>query len=392
MGAGRIICVLATLLTLSCPLPSSAGMTLTVTSPGDGTFCLAGANVDGVEAVELTVDYDTTYLANPQVGLQGGTFTSISADSPGKISAGIFRENPDVVFEMDLVFEKKGEYPGIINYVTATMKDTEGRSYPVPVTIVSPPPRPVKSAGHETGGEKAVKASSPKDTTNVTRRDVGVLRGRPGARTDSGTDTASAATRQAKPDQAAGQGPGEEELSPWFARKSVLQRFREFDGEKGLKECVSLFDSGNGDGIVQEPAIALSDGKSPVRISLRLDREGNYPPNFALSDARFVSLREESENHWVMTVVPGEGAWEVSLILKTGRRMIVFPLVVAPPVKIPGGINEKNFRLALRSYLSARAAGSDGENAPLPQYLHEYIFTANYLANLSSLPAKQASR
>jgi hypothetical protein len=395
MPAKRIICILSTVLTLCSPLPSSAEMTMTVTTPGDGVFYLVGANVDDVEAVDLTVDYDTTFLANPQVGLQGGTFTGISADTPGKLSVSVFREYPEAVFELDLNFERRGDFPGVINYVTATMKDTEGRHYPVHVTIISPPPPPVKHPEYEAGANGAVKAPSPAGAVSETRRDSGLPRGISGETPDSSTDTASAARQPAaKPEQAAttDQTPSEGAYSPWTVEKSVLQRFREFRGEKRHKEFVALFHGGDGKRIVQEPAIALSDGKSPVRIRLRLEHEWNYAPNFALSDAKFVSLKKDGEKSWVMTVVPSEGAWKVSLILKMGREMFEFPLVVAPPVKILSEINEKSFHLALTRYISAQAAESDGESGPFRQYLHEYIFTANYLAKQAINPAKQASR
>lgn len=396
MAVRNGICLAGMLIALLGPGPAVAEMTLTVTSTGDGVFFLQGAHVDGVEAVDITVDYDTTFLANPQAGLQGGAFTNISADTPGKVSMSVFREDPDAVLDLDLNFEKRGDSLGVINYVTATMRDTEGRSFPVSVTIIPPPPPLVKSPESVASGNGALTAAaSPVVSVNGSRWDDGVPRRRPDGTPVAGAGMASAVKRPAaKVEQSATTDPasGNGEVSSWERDQSVLQRFREFRGKKGLRELAALFDRGDRGRIVQEPAIALSDGKTPVNIELKLEPEGDYAPNFALSDAKFLSLHRHGEKSWVMTIVPNKGAWDVRLLLRAGKDKIEFPLVVAPPVKILDHLNEKNFLLALNRYLSDQAVRVNGESDPFRQYLHEYIFTANYLANLVKASPKQASR
>lgn len=323
-------CVLGLLLALICPMRSFAAMQMLVTPNGDGAFFLEGDNIIGVEAVDVMIDYDTTSLANPRVTANGGTLTDVYADTPGLLLVSVFRENPDAAFELDLRFEKKGDVPGVINQVTATVRDTTGKSFPVHALTYSPPPGP---------------ADAPRG------------------------DSASGA-------------PGAAKLITFDEReKSVLQRFREFKGEKGLQAFSALFKRNDGKRIAQEPAIALSDGKTPVVIRLKPQDGGGRSPGIALSDAKLVSAQTVDENSWTVTVLPTEGACEARLVLGGAKEIVDFPLVVAPPIKIQGVINEQNFLAALNKYLSGRVAARRGENE---LYRDEYVFTANYLANFAT--------
>ncbi len=329
------MCILGLLLALICPAKSFAAMQMLITPNGDGAFFLEGDNVIGVEAVDIMIDYDTSSLANPRVTANGGTLTNVYADTPGTLLISVFRENTDAAFELDLKFEKKGDLPGVINQVTATVRDTTGKSFPVPALTYSPP---------------ANQANGP------------------------GSDSAANA-------------PAAKIISSDGRKKSVLQRFREFKGEKGLKAFAALFEQNDRERIMQEPAIALSDGSTPVLIRIELRPGQNYSPDLALLNAKLVSLRKVDEKSLIITVLPHSEAWEARLVLGTGKEIIDFPLVVAPIVKIASGIDEKNFLAALNNYLSNQTALQHGKSEP---YRDEYIFTANYLANLANTSPKKA--
>ncbi len=309
-------------------------MQMLITPNGDGAFFLEGDNVIGVEAVDVMIDYDTNSLANPRATANGGTLTNVYADTPGTLLVSVFRENPDAAFELDLRFEKKGDLPGVINHVTATVRDTTGKSFPVPAMTYSPP-----SPANEPGSDSATRVP--------------------------------AATKMISFDE---------------REKSVLQRFKEFTGEKGLKAFAALFERNDGERIVQEPAIALSDGKTPVVIKLDLRSVPDHSPDIALLDAKLVSMQKAGEKSWVIRVLPSEGAWEARLVLGTGKEIIDFPLVVAPLVEITNGIDEKNFLAALNNYLFDQAAMHNGQSEPCRD---EYIFTANYLAHLANTSIKK---
>jgi hypothetical protein len=185
--------------------------------------------------------------------------------------------------------------------------------------------------------------------------------------------------------------PGDSSYILITSKKSVLQRFKDFKGERGLKAFVALFDRSPGEGIVQEPPVALSDGKTPVRIILPLMPEEGDAPDIALSDAKLVHLVKEDEKGWVLTALPNEGSWKAILLIKVDEKVTEFPLVVAPAFSIRKDINERNFLSELDRFLSERAGAGEGENNPLRHILSEYVFTANYLAGSGNVAVKMAS-
>jgi hypothetical protein len=328
------------LLALLGPVRAFAEITMFVSPDGDGRFIVEGDNAQGVEAIEIMIGYDTASLENPRVETQGGIATDVYTGTPGMLNVTVTREDPETTFELYLKFDKKGDSPGVIDYVSATARGKDGRNYAASSDLRALAPEPEKG-------------------------------------TDQSGDDYSAGTPSAKT------------INTDEREKSVLQRFTEFKGDKGLKSFAALFRRGYGERIVQEPAIALSDGKTPVVIKLELQAEGNHSPDVALSGAKLVSVQKVGGKNWIITVLPAEGAWEARLVIGTGKEIIDFPLVVAPPVKMQDSVTEKNFLAALNQYLSDQAVRQTGESGTFRKSFHEYIFTANYLVNIANTIPKK---
>jgi hypothetical protein len=327
------ICLIGLLLALLGAAQAFAEITMFVSPDGDGRFIVEGDNARGVEAIDLMIGYDTGSLANPKVETQGGTVTDVYAGTPGIVNVTITRDDPEATFELYLKFDKKGDSPGVINYVTATARGEDGRNYAASSDLRALAPDPVKT-------DEAVSNNS-------------------------------------------GMSPAAKSIDSDGREKSVLQRFREFTGEKGLEAFTALFKLSDKKTIVQEPAIALSDGKNPVVIRLELQAGGNHSSDIALSNAKLVSLQKIDEKSRIITVLPSPGAWEARLVLGTGKELIDFPLVVAPPTEMQRSITKENFLVELNRYLSSQAELRGGERGIFGQALYEYIFTANYLAHLA---------
>jgi hypothetical protein len=379
----NVACVTGLLLALLWPVRSFAEITMFVSPDGDGAYILEGDNAQGVEALDLLIGYDADSLANPKVEAQGGTITDVYAGTPGMLNVTIMRDNPDTSFELHLKFDKKGDSPEGIYSVSATARGRDGRNYAasadtraLSLSTMNPAIMPDKESA----------AVSSVDRATETQEAVGVYQGTSDKPPDRGVETGAASSAggtTTSPEQ-----PAATKKTIRCNEKSVLERFREFKGEKGLKEFGALFKCSGGERIMQEPAIALSDGETPVLIKLELQPEGNNSPDIALSGAKLVSSKKVDEKSRVITTLPNEGAWEARLVLGSGNEMIDFPLVVAPPVKIDSEIHERNFLAALNNYLSGQAAILRGKSE---QSRDEYIFTANYLANLAKTSPKKAS-
>jgi hypothetical protein len=305
--------ILALLFALACPGISSANSPrIALQSNGWGSFSLTCKNVVGVQAMDIEVEYDPDRLAYPWVEINGGELKQVTNDTLGKLLISVFRPVPDAPLDLTLNFVAKTDAAGGIRHVAVS-----GITW------------------------------------------LGALSALPGAASPSDID---------------GNSQVEEITAFMREEKSILQRFRQFKGANGLKAFTALFAQSGENGAAQEPAIAISDGETPVAIRIKLRHEAESPA-FALFDAELVSMRKTDETTLVVTVLPSKGTWNAGLALSAGPEVIDYPLVVAPRVTI-GGVNEQNFLAALDRYIAGQEQAQPGKNEA---YLYQYIFTANYL-------------
>jgi len=171
--------------------------------------------------------------------------------------------------------------------------------------------------------------------------------------------------------------------------KSVLQLFREFSGEKSTKALIALFAEGAVPNFSQVPSVALSDGITPVRLTLTLKPGGNETPKFILQGASVQQISSEGEEQtaWIIDALPKKGAYDAKLTVIDGQITMEFPLVIAPPIVpiVPKAqkFTEADFAL----YLSKPGQFDLNKDAKFDG-LDDYIFTANYIASLKIKPEK----
>ncbi|BEH10235.1 MULTISPECIES: hypothetical protein [Geobacter] len=164
---------------------------------------------------------------------------------------------------------------------------------------------------------------------------------------------------------------------------SVVARFRDYTGVRTPKALMALFKEPVADSISQDPAICLTDGKTAVRITVDLTGGEKAAPNFALRGAALKSLKKGDGNRWLVEALPEAGAVEATLIIVTGRKMVEYPLTVAPRADVDmdgkGRVTEADFLLFLarKSVGPVRSFDLNGDGKV--DYLDDYIYTANYL-------------
>jgi hypothetical protein len=352
MNTAKYICLITLLLVHLHPMTASAEIIFYVAPEGDKGFVLEGDDINEKARIELTVLYDPDILANPKVSLETGTVTDLFEPAPGSLIISADQpEEPAPSFVAHLSFDKKKDASGGILSVKGKILDPDGtitRSRTMPGTSIA--------------ATSALSTAAPDDDTSES------------------SDEASATEQAAM--------PGNRFDMVIKAGKSVLQRFWEFKGKKGLMAFTELFGRAPGEPLVQVPPVVLSDGKTPVSIRLDPQPPGGGEPNIALSDAKLIQLRNEGEKGWVLTALPNKGTWNARLVVKTNEKIIEFPFVVAPQVNILQGITGRNFVAELDKYVSDPTHECKGENDPRQLPLYEYIFTANYLANSGNVPGK----
>lgn len=164
-----------------------------------------------------------------------------------------------------------------------------------------------------------------------------------------------------------------------YTQKSVLDRFREYRGERTISALVSLFENDSMIGCRQEPPVSISDGKSIVRVIFVSTPGANLASNMAVTGARLISLKKDTDNTntWIAELLPEKGTYQASLAVSQGGIKMIFPLTVSPKADVPhvqsGSWTEADFKL----YLERKR--TDLNNDGKQDYLNDYIFTANYL-------------
>jgi len=170
--------------------------------------------------------------------------------------------------------------------------------------------------------------------------------------------------------------------------KSVLDRFRTFEGVKTPETLISLFKQSDMQTIRQEPPVVLSDGTT--RVKVYINHSGKEAPSFDLLGAQLISLKIVGENIWMLEVLPVKGAYQATITMLQNGAITEIPLTVAPPipkeVKIGKGgeLTEADFNLFLKENGKKKAPGFDLNGDGVRDYIDDFIFTANYLVMRSS--------
>lgn len=174
--------------------------------------------------------------------------------------------------------------------------------------------------------------------------------------------------------------------------ESVIERFRLYAGKRTPKAMMALFGSRAPGRFLQQPLIALSDGVTPVLITIKVDTSDGKAPNFSSSGARFISAKRDEKGNWIIEVIPEAGSIQASVTVMTHGLVTELPLAVAPP--LPAGTD-----LGTAAF-TAFLAGSSSNGKPLRDlnadnildYRDDYIFTVNYLVKDLSDPHNLANR
>ena len=257
--------LLGLLLVMSCPALSFADpVRMSIQPNGQGSFVMTGENVIGVQALDIEIDYDSEMLAHPNVMVIGGDLRQIKDNVPGTLFLSVLRPVADSLLQIFMNFEEAWveNATNVIFHVSASVRST----------TVWPP---VPDANSSPNGQEDEPTDVPEDVSSPAQTDntvpnVMVPKKNPAAASDGtkGTDAPAAVSGATSPANIGRQVQAEKITLLTQEEKSVLQRFKKYKGEKDLRSFVALFGRSDGERINQEPAIAISDGKTPVTIRI----------------------------------------------------------------------------------------------------------------------------
>lgn len=397
MNGKTIFCLISFLaaLVVAAPGKSFADATLTIVSAGEGVFLLQGRGVVDAGAMDITITYDSTTLANPRVvanDLVSGALTAVNAGLTGRVRIGIIRTAPihgDGVIAT-LRFDRKGEAAGGIQALTASLSNLAGKTLPVQLRVEATPGTSPGLSNPSTGEEE--KSETPPESAAPVA---------PTAGTVSGVVTGLAAPEEAASEEIRAGGKDEvvtaAEVAPLeepvrdkveppqesMVLVSVLDRFRDYRGERTVPAFIALFEESGVGGFIQTPSPLLTDGKSVLEVVFVATAGDTKVAEMTATGARLLSLdpAPDDSQSWVVQLRPKRGVSQASLTVPLQTYAIVFPLTVAPRLKIDldksGRVTPADFALFLKKR-SAFDLNGDGKR----DYRDDYLFTANYLVAL----------
>jgi hypothetical protein len=184
--------------------------------------------------------------------------------------------------------------------------------------------------------------------------------------------------------------PGEKSRKQSVSYRSVLEQFQTFSGVKTPKTLIAIFEQNVMEGIRQEPRVVLSDGDTTAKVFITpSSSEEKEAPNFALTEAKLVSLKMEEKNTWVIELLPAKGVYKANIRMLLGGEMTEIPVTVAPPISKEMEIGkqevltEADFIMFLKERGTDKAPRFDLDGNGKRDYIDDYIFTANYLVKSS---------
>lgn len=134
----------ALFLSFCLSISANAGSGITFFPIEDAKYIIRGEGWQQGDSVQLTVAYDNTYLVTPEVTTMGGELLERSRIGAvqGQLQLSIHNEEQSPGFEICIFFRKQGDYPAVINYVTAEISDPSGFRRPLPVGMLENPNLP----------------------------------------------------------------------------------------------------------------------------------------------------------------------------------------------------------------------------------------------------------
>jgi len=332
-----ILSILTFAVTICCRGTATADSTVSI-SPvgGNDNFAVRYELQEQVKEMEITVEYDGDTLTNPVVNrgqLDAGAGFEVNTESTGVVQVKITsavplkkRGTPAMI-----QFTRKGSEAGKINSLYARLTGNNGEPVFAQIKVDNPP---AEQVGQDTKKQDARPLNHRSETGNIRRT---------------------------------------------IRLESVLDRFRRMSQGSSLASLLSLFGSGGEGHMRQEPPIVLSDGKSTVRLTVKLAEGEDTTLSFVFHGAHCVSLHAGIKGEWIIESIPKKGVYQSSVTVVTNLSATEYPLTVAPSlVTARQEMGETDFA-RFRASLS-RPEHEAGAADRHPGYLDDYIYAANYLA------------
>jgi hypothetical protein len=378
------------------------GAAIAVTGSGNGTYTIVGSGFNQVAGMDLTLAYDNTVLGSPVISwgsLVSGAVSAANTGIPGSIRIAVISRTPlpDSGQVAQISFSISNGNGGITS-IMANSIDASGVRIPVTATIAATQQNsgtPTATSGSSISPNSADSrtqgsSSSPSSTSTMLGTVSMPTDSQPKSEVKPNEPPVNVppAEPSAIPDDSAARQQeivGNKKAPPEKAMDlkhisygSVLDRFKTYQGERTPEAMIELFRKPVAPELRQEPAIAVSNGSTGVKIYADLPKGAGSSPNFSLSGVELISLEiDHKSGALVLEVLPKKNSIVASVTILTEATIITFPLTVIPEAK-DVAINETTFDVFLKD-AGTKKPKYDLNGDGVHDYLDYYIYTGQYL-------------
>jgi hypothetical protein len=168
----------------------------------------------------------------------------------------------------------------------------------------------------------------------------------------------------------------------------ILDRFKEYGGNKLLPDMAALFDREVAHAIHQEPAILVNNGKNKATLMVDIPVNKSTSLSFAVNGGTLLSYKKDTsvEGRWICEVLPDAGALRVTAVVMAGAGIFEYPLTVVSPTKISVSLDNQGWSRFLKETGTPAAPLHDLNNDGKRDYIDEFIFVAQYLLQKPTPP------
>jgi hypothetical protein len=409
------------------PVPALATSQVVISPAGDGVWQLQG-RLENVAALDVRIFYDSSTLANPRVSLGPLVSGMMNAVNPGNPIAMAFVRQGGITQSgviATISFDRTGSSPGSITSLLPKAFNSTGQAVAMSPVVSNPDASVALNDTNTTAGSSSSSGTgdTSKTTTTPTTGTQAVVGGNvtlPGdplaggqnketptqvAQENTERQMVSEPTAGAEPTSPQTPAPQPTETQPPAPQpkkgvaqapqpvQSVLEKFRLFTGDRTVSNLTALFKGNDAATFTQSPAIAISDGKSTVKVIIS-KVSGEKAPTFTFDSARAVSVHSLGEGEWEVIAKPQKGVLKASIVMLSNGVAQEIPLTVAPKAETvlsKSGAPEADFQLFLNDRGTASAPSYDLNGDGKHDYQDDFIYTANYLVRIGGIAQVKGS-
>lgn len=350
-----ILTILSLIMLVAASDYSEAATPITLKVSSDATsYSIKATELPEASGVDLSITYDAAALKDPKVtsgALVAGAIMVPNTETPGFVrivivTGGVIKGTGELV---SITFTKKENTPAKQPTLSSNAYSVTGSQ--IAVQSVSETPQPLSeskvegdttkistTAGTTAGTVYSGTISLPDPIQQQEQKVKSVKQENPDDSQPAPSQHESPATAAESSEAASAAIINESSKktaslpSSLHSIKGVLTRFSEYRGPRTLKGFAAIFDKNEAKtaGIVQTPAIVVSDGKT--LLTVELDLSNDAAPSFSLKGANMKSIRRISDKIWELDAMPQKGKSDVRLSILLKGESTEIPLVVVPPL------------------------------------------------------------